>query len=676
MNLKKILIILTVLFVSFDVKADIKLPHIISDRMVLQQKTLCNLWGKSDPFEEITVKASWDAEATTKADNFGNWSVKLQTPKAGGSFFIDFIGKNHIRVNDILIGEVWIASGASNMEMPLAGWPPHDMVVGGLQAIEQCNHEDIRITIIEHKPSFNKEDDAGCRWYKCSPDGGANISALAYFFAKKIHDGLGNIPVGIVLTCWTGSNAECWADLEVLKLIPSLKDQISEFERCKPLQDNLNNWIRGHRRIILNNDWAHAFENVDFLDKDVCRLSFDDSEWKSMELPCYMDNPDGIGAFDGIVWFRKWVNIPLEWTNKKLILSLGPIDDRDVTFVNGEKVGETLMDGAWNLERKYEIPQSVIRGNDLLIAVRVIDGGNGGGICGVRELMCIYPEDEPSKAISIAGDWKYLPTAELFNDSYFSLDYKTMEFYKRPNVPTSLNMKTISALYNSMIYPIIKFSSAGIIFSHGESNVGRSEEYMKLLPILVENWRKTAGNPDLKFYYVQSAPNAVQEEGAEQMREAQRRLQNVIPNSAMVTEMDLGRFSSIHTLDKKKTADRLAAVAFNDLYGKPQETSGPEFVSMSISKNKITLSFSHVGGGLVCQGKRLTDFEVLDSKGNVYEAEAEIQGDKIVVSSSECPSPKNVRYAYRNWVQKPTLYNKEGFAASSFTTEKKFTDYK
>ena len=296
-----------------------------------------------------------------------------------------------------------------------------------------------------------------------------------------------------------------------------------------------------------------------------------------MKLPSYMDNSDGLGPFDGVVWFRKWVSIPSDWLDKKIILSLGPVDDMDVTYVNGEKIGETLEDGKWNFERKYEIPSSVLRGSDLLIAVRVIDGGNGGGICGVKESMCIYPEDEQDKAVSIAGDWKYLPTAEFYKETYYSYDYKKLEFYNRPNVSVSLNMKTISALYNSMIYPVFKYTTAGIIFSQGETNVGRAEEYMKLFPAMVANWRETAGNPDLKFYYSQMPPNGLQDD-SQFMREAQRRCQSLIPNSGMVPLMDLGSFSSYNALDKKAVAARFAAWALNDLYNKPQETMGPEFV--------------------------------------------------------------------------------------------------
>lgn len=673
MNLKKIFIAITALLTSLYADANIILPHIMASRMVLQQKTLCTLWGTADPMEEVTVRASWDVEEKTVADNSGNWSVKVQTPKAGGPYFIDFIGKNHIRLNDILIGEVWITAGTTNMEIPLSGWPPHDIIKDSREIIEGCTENDIRITIIQQKASFNKEDDNNCWWYPCAPQGADNISAQAYLFAKKLHEEL-KIPIGIIQICWTGSYTECWADIEALRMIPSLKTQIADFERCLPLQNQLNDWIRSHKKITLSQNLGNPYQGVDFFDKDVCRLSFDDSRWKTMKLPSYMDNSDGLGPFDGVVWFRKWVSVPSDWLDKKLILSLGPIDDMDVTFVNGEKIGETLEDGKWNFERKYEIPHSIIRGNDLLIAVRVIDGGNGGGICGVRESMCIYPEGEQDKAVSIAGDWKYLPTAELFKDTYYSYDYKKLEFYNRPNVSVSLNMKTISALYNSMIYPVFKYTTAGIIFSQGETNVGRAEEYLKLFPAMVANWRETAGNPNLKFYYSQMPPNGLQDT-SHFMREAQRRCQSLIPNSGMVTLMDLGVFSSYNALDKKTVAARFAAWALSDLYNKPQETMGPEYVSMTIMKNKIQLSFSHTGGSLVCKGGKLTGFEVMDSKGSVYDAEAEIVGDKIVVTApAECKTPKNVRYAYKSWVEKPSLFNKAGLPASSFTTEKKFTE--
>lgn len=656
-------------------RADIRLPYIFADRMILQQKSLCPIWGWANPLEEITVKGSWGMAASVTADEKGNWQLLLQTPGAGGPYYIDFIGKNYHRVSDVLIGEVILASGMSNMELPMSGWPPYDTITGGPAAIASSANDNIRFFQVQQSSMFEPQDDAKAWWTKASPEVTHNFSAMAYFYARNLNKELG-VPVGVIQACWNGSDAECWASLEAVKTIPTMRDKVAEFERCKPLQANLERWITGHNRIILNNmDYPNRFVGADFYDKDVCKLSFNDSEWKTMKVPTYMDNPDGLGAFDGVVWFRKWVNIPSDWVGKKLILSLGPVDDMDVTFVNGEKVGESIVDGLWNTVRKYEIMPGLVRAGDMLIAVRVIDNGNGGGICGVLENQCVYPEGQPEKAISIAGDWKYLPTAEYKDGVFYYYDYKKREYYNRPDVSVSLNMKTITALWNSMIYPIIRYKTSAVIWSQGESNVGRAGEFMKFFPAMINSWRSASMNPNLKFYCTQVTPYPFDGGHSERLREAQRRIQYELPGVGMVCLLDKGKYYGFQSSDKEEAADRLLAWAFHDLYGKDVEYSGPEISSFVIMKDKVELTFSHTTGGIVSNdGKDLRHFEVVDSKGNAYEAKAEIKGDKIIVWSDECKSPKNVRYAYHDWVEKPNFFNGKGFPASSFTTEKKVLD--
>ncbi len=654
--------------------ANIRLPHIISENMVLQRESLCKLWGWANENEKVKVKASWGIEMNTIADSTGNWQVSIQTPEAGGPYYIDFIGENYLRVSNVLIGDVWLATGQGNMEIALYGWRPYDTVTNSDKLIAESRNENIRLLSIQQQASFNPEKDANCWWKKASPNTTIDFSALAYLFAKKINAETG-IPIGIIESRWNGSNTESWLDINYCKEISTLKGQIAEFEQAAPHQKELLNWIRSHPKLLIGSDYSKRFKNVDFLDKEVCRLSFNDGDWKTITLPNYFDIKESIGPFDGIVWFRKWVTIPGDWVQKKLKLSLGPIDDMDATFVNGEQVGETMEDGKWSEQRIYEINPGLIR-SDLLIAIRVIDNGNGGGIYGPKENFCIYPEGEKDKAISLAGDWKYLPTAEFMDNNYYYYNYKHLEYYNRPKTIT-LDMKTISGSYNAMIYPISNFKISGVICAMGESNVGKAGEYLQLFPALVNNWRSAFNNEKLPFYYTQITPYRYQAGESYKLREAQRRCQKLIPYSGMTSTMDEARNISFQNCNKEKIANRLAAWALRDVYKKDIEVCGPELESFVINKDKAELTFSHTTGGIVSKdGKDLKYFEVVDSKGIAYTAHTQINGNKITVWADECKSIKAVRYAYKDWVEDVNFYNGAGFPASSFTTEKKVEDTK
>jgi len=669
--------LLSLFFLIFTVStqafADITLPHIIASHMVLQQQSDCKLWGWGSVDEKVTVKTSWGVETSTITDSEGCWQVIVKTPKAGGPYTIDLIGNNYISLTDVLIGEVWLAVGQANMGMPLMGWPPLDTVTNSKKFIAESYNEKIRLTNVMQKASFDLEKDVACWWWRAEPTYVNTLSALAYLYAKKINEETG-VPVGIVTSTWSSSESKAWVDVDACASIPTLKKEINDVRNAKPKQKELFDWINSHPQLQFGPDYANRFKSVDFNDKDIPRLYFNDDKWPSMNLPGYMDSPEGIGAFDGVVWFRRWVQIPVDWVGKRLILSLGPIDDMDVTFVNGEKVGETLEDKKWDFHREYIIEPGIVR-TDLLITIRVIDNGDAGGMYAGKEEFCVYPEGHKEQAISLAGAWKYLPTVEKRDNTYYIYDYKKMDFFNRPPV-ISLDMRTISGLYNGMIYPLKNFKFAGVICAMGENNVGSAGEYMTFFPALVDCWRRTFDNPQMPFYYTQISPWIYSGDVESfKLREAQRRCQYLIPNSGMTTTIDVALKASCQYSDKELIANRLAAWPLHDLYKKNAEVCGPEYDTLEIVDNKIIVSFTHTIGGLVSKdGKELRNFEVVDSKGHSYPARVEINGNKITVWSENCKAPKNVRYAYKDWVENVNFYNGAGFPASSFTTEKKVGD--
>ncbi|MBQ1697627.1 MAG: hypothetical protein II075_07060 [Bacteroidales bacterium] len=659
--------------------ANVRLPHIFSDHMMLQQQSTCPIWGWASPGEKISIKGSWGAETITETDADGKWNARITTKKFGGPYTITITGNNTVVINDVLIGEVWLASGQSNMEIPLMGWQPQDTILGAYKTIQNANNNNIRFTNIKQQAGFEPKDDVEASWQAINPQTATYCSALAYYYANKLNAETG-IPIGIINASWAGCNAESWVDIEYLKTLPEFKDRIAEYMTSLPLQLNLQNWIKKHPVVQPGADWLTQFSGMKFNDEECARLSFDDSQWKEMRLPCYYDNTENMGTYDGVVWFRRRVAIPDEWQGKKLILSLGPIDDMDAAFVNGEKVGETMESGYWNLERTYTIPPGLIRAGEMLIAIRMLDNGNGGGIYGRADLMKIYPEGEannPDQAVYIAGMWKYLPTCEYLDGVLYQYDHKTREYYNRPQVDVTLSNKTLAANYYGMLKPLIPFRVAGVIWYQGESNIGYAEEYCKLFPLLVRCWRDAFKNQAMKFYYCQIAPYEFGFGAASyEIREAQRRCMDLMNGVGMVSLLDIGRKETMHPVRKQDMGERLALWALNDLYGKKCETSGPNFRSMVINKNTIELTFDHAESGLVAKGGRLSGFEIGDSRGNFLPAEAEISGDKVIVQCPEVPKPKNVRYCWTNYVRMASLFNGAGLPASSFTTEKRITPKK
>ena len=659
--------------------ANVRLPHIFGDHMMLQQQSTCPIWGWASPGEKITIKGSWGSETITEANSDGKWDARITTKKFGGPYTITITGNNTIVINDVLIGEVWLASGQSNMEIPMMGWQPQDTILGAFKDMQNANNDHIRFINVKQQAGFEPREDFEGNWIPINPQTVTFCSAIGYYYAQKINSETG-IPIGIINASWAGCNAESWVDIEYLKLLPEFKDKIAEYMTSLPLQINLHNWIRKHPVVQPGDNWDNQFSAMKFNDEECAKLSFDDSKWEEMRLPCYYDNPENIGNYDGVVWFRRKVNIPADWQGKQLVLSLGPIDDMDAAFVNGEKVGETMESGYWNMERKYIIQPGLVRAGEMLIAIRMLDNGNGGGIYGRADLMKIYPEGEennPQNAVYIAGFWKYLPTCEFLDDILYQYDHKTREYYSRPKVDVTLSNKTLAANYYGMLKPLIPFKVAGVIWYQGESNIGHAEEYYKLFPTLVQCWRDAFKNQGMKFYYCQIAPFEFGfASPSYELREAQRRCMKQMNGVGMVSLIDIGRKETMHPVRKREVGERLALWALNDLYDKKCETSGPDFHSMVINKNTIELYFEHAESGLVAKGGRLSGFEISDARGNFLPAEATISGDKVIVQCPEIPKPKNVRYCWQNYVRTASLFNGAGLPASSFTTEKRITPKK
>lgn len=630
-------LIIALVLVSVQAYSQVSLMAVFSDNMVLQQKTDAPIWGKAKPNSNVKVVTSWDKKTyTAKSDANGRWKTVVKTPMAGGPYEVTVSERNTIRLKNVLIGEVWICSGQSNMEMPLAGW---GKITNYENEIENANYPNIRLLQIKRNTAtFPLEDIAldSDGWQPCSPATIENFSATVYFFGRNLYENL-NVSIGLIHTSWGGTLAEAWTSAESLNLMPEFREPVEEFRKLTIDKDQ--------------KDWATLVKEADFgIINNVAvgaQKNFDDSDWKTAIVPGAWEDsylPDT----DGLVWFRKTIEIPDNWVGNNLRLSLGAIDDNDITYFNGEQIGAT---NSYTSERKYIIPARLVKKGTAVIAVRVVDTGGGGGFHGNPSEMYIAPENKETLRENLDGEWKYKLAINLKN--------------KNVNIQ---NERT--SLYNAMIAPLVPYAIKGAIWYQGESNSGRAYQYRTLFPLMITDWRNKWGY-DFPFYFVQLA-NFMQikdqpsESGWAELREAQ--LQTLrLKNTGMATIIDIGDADDIHPKNKQDVGKRLALQAREKTYGQNIVGSGPIYQSYQIENGKIRIYFHPNKSKLVAKDSKLTGFSIAGPDKQFYWADAQIDGDEVVVSSPDVKFPIAVRYA---WADNPicNLFNEVGLPASPFRT--------
>ncbi len=404
----------------------LQLSPLFQDNMVLQQQQYVPIWGKGTPGKSIVIKTSWGKTVSTIVDANGLWKAAISTPKAGGPFQISVRqGKSLLVVRNVLAGEVWLCSGQSNMEMPLEGWPPSDTIMNSSYEIEESLYPSIRMFSVKRSVEAGPNDSCTGSWVECSPKDAGYFSATSFFFGKALHTRL-NVPIGLINSSVGGTFIESWMSKEALQPFQEYTELLKNLDAFKDSIRLLNHWIYQFPSINLNDrDPLRKWEGLNFGDENCAASNFNDSEWKEMKLPTLWESTS-VGDFDGVVWFRKQVVIPAEWRGKDLTLELGPIDDMDETFVNGQLIGKYLGGGFWKVDRVYKVVGSLTRDSLLTIAVRVIDTQGGGGIWGNGKKLALY-KDNIDTGISLEGNWKYLPVAEYsFGYAFTVLDRRAM----------------------------------------------------------------------------------------------------------------------------------------------------------------------------------------------------------------------------------------------------------
>lgn len=636
--------------------AKVKLQPMFSDNMVLQQQTDAPIWGEANAGANIQVTASWDGKTyKVKADNKGAWMVKVATPKAGGPFTINISDGKPVILHNVMIGEVWLCTGQSNMEMPVVG-PSNDNwgKVNNYkeEAAEAQNHPNIRMLKVNRNIALKPQTSVGAEsngWQICSSNSVAEFSATGYFFGRNIEK-YRNVPIGLIETCWGGTPAEAWTSSNTLKTIPHYADRINSM---KPI-------LEGELSLSENDNslyqiWIDSISTTDHgvvNGKAVWSASdFDDSSWQEANVPC--DITDGRKpGFDGIIWMRKSIDIPKSWQGKNLTLRLGTVDDDDVTYFNGTQIGLTM---GYNHSRVYIVPAKLVKAGNAVITVKCIDTGGYGGFRSKAEDMSISLNDKSS--IALAGNWKYKTTVEA---DKFTLSPDNLGTYQSPTV-----------LFNGMINPLIPYSVKGAIWYQGENNASTANYYNELLMTMINDWRVRWGY-DFPFYIVQLAnykdkQTKPEESDWAELREAQLKTL-ALKNTGLAVIIDIGEEKDIHPKNKQEVGRRLALAARNLTYGEDIPYSGPIYSNYRIEGNTIRLYFNNTDGGLKAKGDVVKGFTVAGADHKFYWADAKIDGNTIVVTSKDVALPLAVRYA---WANNPicNLYNGAGLPASPFRTD-------
>lgn len=654
--------------------AKVQLTPLFSDNMVLQQEAQVPIWGQAAPGAAIVVTPSWNGKPyRTVADADGRWQVRIPTPKGSfKSFSLTISDGDPIVLQNVAVGEVWLASGQSNMERTF-GHARFDAFFRD-EVAAASDWADVRMLTVSRATGMVPHDTFEARgggWGLSSPASLPGFSAVGWFFARRLLQEL-KVPVGIIHTSWGGTIIEAWMSEDALKGYPEMGDQLAlvralpdaESERDAIFEEKIGAFMQRMTEGDLGTIggvpvWAQP--------------GFHDEAWRTLTLPRPIQQlwP----ATNGIFWFRKEIDVPAEWAGQDLTLSLGPVDDFDETYWNGELVGFGRL---WSKPRIYTIPARMVQGGKALIAIRNVDDHGNGGLYGKADLL--FLEGPDGRRIPLDNEWKVA----------LSVNFEGIprSAAREPNLAT--------VLYNAMLAPLAPYAIKGALWYQGESNVDRAYRYRDLMGAMILDWRARWGY-DFPFYITQLAGfKDVQRFPGDsdwaELREAQERAARTVDQVGMACLIDLGEADDIHPVHKQEVGERLAALALARDYGRTVICDGPSYASHTLGAGSIRVRFRDVAGGLRVQPSgdyaslrygsagldselvrkaesgTLCGFQIAGADRVWHWADAAIDGDEVVVSSPEVPHPVAVRYA---WSANPVcnLFNSAGLPAQPFRTD-------
>ena len=632
---------------------------VFADHMVLQRETSIRIWGTGKKGSTIRVCLGPDNVAETTVEKDGHWILNLD-PEAADcrprslELFQDQQRTAAQRLHNILIGDVWLCSGQSNMAWTVA------QSANNVEEANNADYPNIRLCKIPNKARLQpKMQAADVQWHHCDSEHCEAFSAVAYYFARHLHRQTG-VPIGLINSSWGGTIVEAWTSQNALCRVQAGKRIYDDYATVMEKPDTTT---RAAKKA--HDDWAKKHYHPDTINngakKGWHKADFDTSTWPSMDVPGNWQNAGH--PFSGIFWFQKTITIPKAWLKTDLTLSLGALDKSDTTYVNGHKVGGLDFEGnpdAWCTPRVYTVPKSILKAGTNTISVRIHSHMHQGGFIGQPRQLFIEPIAGSSKPIKLAGSWRYQIEA----------NYGLVAPPPAPPLGEN-NPNSPCILYDNMIKPLLPMALKGCIWYQGESNASRAKAYRQLFPNMIENWREDFQAPALPFYFVQLANfNPPAEIGKQQqswpyLRDAQLNTLK-LAHTGMAVIIDVGDPGNIHPANKQDVGYRLALPALHHDYGFNNLVySGPVFKQAILQKRRVQLYFDHSAGGLKSKDAALTGFEISSDGKSWFNAKSVIKGDHILVWHPQVKQPQQVRYG---WSNNPdcNLYNSSDLPASPF----------
>ncbi len=630
---------LAIAFLLFSIssQAQVRLPQLIRDSMILQRDAAINVWGWAAAGEKVKISFKGKKyNAITGAD--GKWKTTINASKAGGPYIMNIDASNHITLKDILVGDVWLCAGQSNMV--------HQMSLHSERYaadIASADYPQIRQFWVPNTTNLQapQTDLPFGFWKSANSTDVRDFSAVAYFFAKALFEKY-QVPIGLINASWGGTPIEAWTSEE------GLKDFAAIIQKIQKNKDTA--YVNGvNRSAQLETAKRPQPQDKGMLEPvKWYEATYAVHGWRNIMVPGYWED-QGVRNLDGVVWYRKELEVPSSMANAAAKIALGRIVDGDVVYVNGKEVGNTTYQYP---QRRYTVPAGVLKPGKNVIVVRVFNYGGKGGFVPDKPYYLTAGKD----TVDLKGVWQY-----KVGDAF--VPQKPVETIAQQNQPT--------ALFNAMVAPLTNYNIKGCLWYQGESNIGNANDYEKLLPALISDWRRQWKSNSLPFLFVQlpnfddnqylptESPWAV-------LREAQRKTLTV-PHTGMAVTIDLGEWNDIHPDRKKEVGDRLAYEAMRVAYGEKNVPASPLVQSATRDGNKIILTFCNVGDGLTVNGRgELAEFAIAAADKRFVWATAKIEGDKLFVWNDAVSAPMYVRYAWSDNPVNPNLYNKDGLPASPF----------
>ncbi len=632
---------------------------IFNNHMVLQRDVEIRVWGRASAGTAVSLRLA-DQAVTAQADEQGKWLARFNKLSAGGPYELQVdAGGEKIALKDILIGDVWLCSGQSNM-----GWRVQQSKDPEKEAAN-AQWSQIRLFSVKLTTKQALQENVVGTWSVCSPETIPHFSAVAYYFGRHLHTEK-KIPIGLINSSWGGTPAEAWTKRETLQSNPALSPITDRFdvvmenydELAKAYIEQKKAWDEMREKVKTEKE-RHDDPGNKGYDLGFAKMDCDLSDWKTAKIPSMWTM-----NIDGAVWYRREFTVPDSLSGKDLHVYLGAIDDFDVTYVNNQEIGKTGADTPefWIHKRKYTLKNAQAGKN--IIAIRVFDHYGAGGFNSKANDMYITDGNE---RIELAGQWHYKVELEL--------NPLALKNPPKPRPPMGPDHSHAPAgLYNAMIYPLMPLAIKGAIWYQGETNGGRGYQYRTLLPAMIKDWRDGFESGQFPFLIVQLANWRQPSEkpaagGWPELREAQLLTALNDKQNGLAVTIDIGEADDIHPKNKQDVGKRLGLAAQRIAYGDDIVDSGPTYTKSEIEGNKIRLHFSDLGGGLVAKGGPLQRFSIAGEDQLFHWATATIDGDTVLVSSDAVAAPKAVRYAWEINPADCNLYNKADLPASPFRTD-------